>query len=61
MTWIREAKSRTFSWFERVPSKSNLADGPSRLDFEEVTGMGCKLVDPLFPKVWGTKVDILDL
>ena len=24
------------SWFARVPSKSNIADGPSRLDFDLV-------------------------
>ena len=29
--WRREAKAQAFSWFERVPSPSNPADGPSRL------------------------------
>jgi hypothetical protein len=26
-------------WFARVPSKSNIADGPSRLDFDEVSAL----------------------
>ena len=28
--WRREAEARSFSWFERVPSPSSPADGPSR-------------------------------
>ena len=28
--WKEEAKAGSFSWFERVPSPSNPADGPSR-------------------------------
>ena len=32
--WALETVAMTCSRFERVPSKSNCADGPSRLDFE---------------------------
>ena len=34
-----EARCASFTWYERVPSKSNCADGPSRLDFGEVRGL----------------------
>ena len=38
------------SWFSRVPSKSNIADGPSRLDFSLVIDLlGGVVVDPVFP------------
>ena len=30
-----------WQWAARVPSPSNLADGPSRLDFDEVKRLGC--------------------
>ena len=32
-------------WYERVPGVCNLSDGPSRLDFEEVTRLGSKAVE----------------
>ena len=28
--WVEESKSMSFSWFDRVPSPSNIADPPSR-------------------------------
>ena len=33
------------SWFSRVPTSSNIADGPSRLDCREVIGLGSVLTD----------------
>ena len=37
------------TWFSRVPSASNPADGPSRLDFDFVKGsLGATTVDPSF-------------
>ena len=35
---ILDASSTTWSWYSRVPSKSNIADGPSRLRFPEKIG-----------------------
>lgn len=32
--WDLETVWEAYTWFERVPSPSNVADGPSRLDFE---------------------------
>ena len=32
-------------WFSRVPTSSNIADGPSRLDCREVVGLGSVLTD----------------
>ena len=34
--WAEEAKAQAVSWFARVPSQSNCADGPSRLDFSRL-------------------------
>ena len=39
------------SWCARVPSPSNVADGPSRLKFEQVTSeFGAVLVEPRVPR-----------
>jgi hypothetical protein len=35
----------TLSWYERVPTASNLADGPSRLCFDEVKMLGFDIVN----------------
>ena len=37
------------SWFARVPSKSNLADGPSRACLDDFKGMAPKIVVPSCP------------
>ena len=34
-----DLKNAGFSWYARVPSPSNPADGPSRLDFEEASNV----------------------
>ena len=41
----REFSLQIKSWFSRVPTSSNIADGPSRLDCTEVTGLGSVLTD----------------
>ena len=42
--WVRnilecEAQSRVHVWYGRVPTASNIADGPSRLKFDEILRM----------------------
>ena len=37
-----EAKGQSFSWFSRVPSPSNVADGPSRSEFSMLNKEGIK-------------------
>jgi hypothetical protein len=47
--WAEEAKAQAVSWFARVPSQSNCADGPSRLDFsrlKDIKGWRVKQVPP---------------
>jgi hypothetical protein len=39
--WLRAARQELFIYADRVPSKSNIADGPSRFDFAEVSRLGC--------------------
>jgi hypothetical protein len=48
-----EDRNCTNTWFARVPSASNLADGPSRNDLAEITA-GCVSVD--FAKLVAKKV-----
>jgi hypothetical protein len=35
-SWLEDARLSASSWFARVPTASNVADAPSRLDFEEL-------------------------
>jgi hypothetical protein len=47
--WEEEAKSQALSWFARVPSPSNCADGPSRLCFDrlkDIKGWRVRQVPP---------------
>ena len=44
--WEQEATLESHCWIERVPSLSNIADGPSRLSFTEVVEMGGKVIEP---------------
>ena len=42
-----DVKLQRLNWYSRVPSKSNLSDSPSRMDFDELTAKGfrrCQLV-----------------
>ena len=45
MFWTSEADLGAFSWIERVPSLSNPADAPSRLQFAELLDLGARLRD----------------
>ena len=38
--WELEVESGSFGWFERVPSPSNISDGPSRLRPDDVKRQG---------------------
>ena len=40
-----ESRFKTKSWYARVPSHSNISDGPSRLDCEEVEQLGSKQIE----------------
>ena len=43
-----DARGAVFQWVARVPSPSNIADGPSRLNFEEARAeFGAELIDPI--------------
>ena len=41
--WSKEAALGAFSWIERVPSQSNPADAPSRLEFAGLVKCGARL------------------
>ena len=43
-----DAEAVAISWYARVPSEANLADLPSRLDFQEVLSRGFEVVEPRF-------------
>ena len=38
--WREETLLRAYSWIERVPTASNVADGPSRLDYDLLRQLG---------------------
>ena len=42
--WESEAALASYCWVERVPSLSNIADGPSRLKFDEVVDLGGRVI-----------------
>ena len=44
--WLLVARSRAFVYIDRVESKSNLADGPSRFSFSEVLSLGAVWTPP---------------
>lgn len=41
---------RSFPWYARVPTSSNIADDPSRMKFDELELMGADRVYPVQPK-----------
>ena len=43
--WLRESALEAVTWFSRVPSDSNLADGPSRGGFGCTNELGATKVD----------------
>ena len=50
---LAEAELSTMSWYARVSTFSNLADGPSRLEFSEVKAYaGARQFELSLPKDW---------
>ena len=46
-----EMRSGSYYWYTRVPSPSNIADGPSRLDFEFISSFSNSVRDvPIWPE-----------
>ena len=43
-----DVKLQSLNWYSRVPSKSNLSDGPSRLDFNELAANGFCRCQPIY-------------
>ena len=54
----KECLGRTWPWFSRVPSDSNIADSPSRLDFQHLLELGFVRDSCLCPF---TSVDVKNL
>ena len=44
-TMESESQLKLKSWFARVPTHSNIADGPSRMDCREVEQLGSQLTE----------------
>lgn len=41
-------QEHSMSWYARIPSPSNIADGPSRLDFSQVEeAFDVKMIEPV--------------
>ena len=47
--WLQAAKTATDLYVDRVESKSNLSDGPSRLEFHTLRALGSASVSPVIP------------
>ena len=47
--WLQAAKTATDIYIDRVESKSNLSDGPSRLEFHALHALGSVEVSPVIP------------
>ena len=45
-----DLESCAINWYARVPSAANVADGPSRLKFDEVLTLGGVMVEPVVGK-----------
>ena len=45
---FEDVAAQTTNWYARVPSKSNLADAASRLDFRCYASLGFTKVTPLY-------------
>ena len=43
-----DVKLQSLNWYSRVPSKSNLSDSPSRLDFSELAARGFQRCQPTY-------------
>jgi hypothetical protein len=53
-SWLSDASLGATNWFARVPTASNIADKPSRLDFKEVSSLpGSTFYEVSLPKSFG--------
>ena len=52
MFWLLELETESLTWFSRVPSASNVADGPSRIDFSITAALGAEVHEPVLPPEW---------
>ena len=43
-----DVKLQSLNWYSRVPSKSNLSDSPSRMDFSELAARGFQRCQPIY-------------
>ena len=52
---VQDSKNHSMSWYARIPSPSNIADGPSRLDFSQVEeAFDVKMIEPVLDyEKWG--------
>ena len=53
--WLSLASSNTALYVERVESKSNVADGPTRHDFSDVTRLHASFSEPVWP-TWASEI-----
>ena len=57
---MEDCKLNLWPWYTRVPSKSNVADKPSRMEFDfQITGFNMIQCEPIQPKslrqgIWAT-------
>ena len=53
-SWLMDSQLGSASWYARVPTASNIADAPSRLDFSEIyKDPGSKFYNVSLPD-WGS-------
>ena len=45
--WRDDTTLQAYTWVERVPTASNLADGPSRLQYGQVRSLGAVWTKPV--------------
>ena len=57
--WAQELEFQSSSWYDRVPSASNPADGPSRGCCKELLDAGAVQVEPLLPPKWWSRGHLL--
>lgn len=57
--WAQELELQSSSWYDRVPSASNPADGPSRGCCQELLDAGAVQVEPILPPKWWSRGNLL--
>ena len=59
--WVAAAALRVSPWFERVPSKAQLADGVSRGNDAEALELGSTRLDFCYAGVWDVILEVMEL